>query len=136
MEDLLKLDACRSAHPLRLPVAREEVHTPLKWQEWDRSLAGHPDQRFRRYIVDGIKDGFRIGFDYSRSPPDPQLPLESTLGRGAPGDSEGLLGHRVQRREWGAPLDPAQFPAVHSSRFGVIPKSTPGEWRHVSPGGR
>ena len=25
-----------------------------------------PDQRFREYIVKGIKEGFRIGFDYSQ----------------------------------------------------------------------
>ena len=29
------------------------------------------------------------------------------------------------------PLDPAQFPFVHISRFGVIPKSTAGKWRLI-----
>ena len=28
-------------------------------------------------------------------------------------------------------LDPADYPQVHTSRFGVIPKSTPGKWRLI-----
>ena len=26
------------------------------------------------------------------------------------------------------PLDPAEYPQIHTSRFDVIPKSTPGKW--------
>ena len=29
------------------------------------------------------------------------------------------------------PLDPAEYPQVHTSRFGVIPNSTPGKWRLI-----
>ena len=29
------------------------------------------------------------------------------------------------------PLDPAQFPWVHTSRFGVIPKGSSGKWRLI-----
>ena len=28
-------------------------------------------------------------------------------------------------------LDPSSHPQVHTNRFGVIPKSTPGKWRLV-----
>ena len=28
-------------------------------------------------------------------------------------------------------LDPAEYPQVHTSRFGIIPKSTPGKWRLI-----
>ena len=64
MEDLMKLDACQSPQPIVLPQEMQEIWTPLHWQEWDRALEGHPDQRFRRYVVEGIKHGFRIGYDY------------------------------------------------------------------------
>ena len=31
---------------------------------WDGALAEHPDPRFRRYIIEGIRDGFRIRFNH------------------------------------------------------------------------
>ena len=38
------------------------------------------------------------------------------------------------------PFDPKQYPYIHTSRFGVIPKNTPGKWRLIvdlsSPEGR
>ena len=33
------------------------------------STRGHPDQEFARYIVEGIRSGFRIGFDGTRCKP-------------------------------------------------------------------
>ena len=67
MTDLLQLDACRPRVPTRLPPRMEEVHCPLPWREWDRSLATHPDRRFRAYIVDGLRHGFRVGFNYQQA---------------------------------------------------------------------
>ena len=29
------------------------------------------------------------------------------------------------------PFNPAEYPQIHTSRFGVIPKSTPGKWRLI-----
>lgn len=29
------------------------------------------------------------------------------------------------------PLDPEEYPFIHTNRFGVIPKSTPGKWRLI-----
>ena len=67
MEDLLQLDACHPLTPAYLPQGFQDVDTPLNWREWDHCLALHPDQQFQSYIGNGIRDGFRVGFDYSRS---------------------------------------------------------------------
>ena len=40
---------------------------PLPWQEWDRNLAFHLDQHFRAYIVEGLRHGFRVGFNYDHN---------------------------------------------------------------------
>ena len=56
MEDLLRLDRCRPLQPAHLSPALADVVTPLQWREWDRCLASHPDQRFREYVVGGIRD--------------------------------------------------------------------------------
>ncbi len=40
-----------------------QVNTPLKADKWESMLWDHPDQEFARYLVQGIKEGFHIGFD-------------------------------------------------------------------------
>ncbi len=41
------------------------VISPLHWTSWAEGLAKHPDREFADYLVQGIRDGFRIGFDYA-----------------------------------------------------------------------
>ena len=65
MKDLQVLDQCRATTPIRLPPALETVNMPLVWQQWESCLAAHPDRAYREYIVNGIRDGFRVGYDYS-----------------------------------------------------------------------
>ena len=62
MADLCQLEAARPNNPVSLPQQLLEVTTPLRWQEWDWRLAAYPDQRLRSYLVQDIKEGFRIGF--------------------------------------------------------------------------
>ncbi len=127
MEDLLEIDSCRPSCPIRLPQGMEVVISPLNWRVWERALARHPDNRFRKYIVEGIRNGFRVGFDYwvgvrvsltnmasAREHPevvDEYLAEECSSGR--------VLG----------PLNPEEWPFIHTSRFGVIPKGKPKEGR-------
>lgn len=65
MDDLRQLDACVPQAASRLPQAMVAVLTPLVWREWDRLLKRHPEQQFRSYIVEGIRTGFRVGFNYN-----------------------------------------------------------------------
>ncbi len=44
-----------------------QIGTPLIAPAWEEALAAHPDQSFARYICNGIKYGFRIGFDYAQA---------------------------------------------------------------------
>ena len=39
----------------------------LRFREWERALSSHPDRDLMKYMCDGIRDGFQIGFDYPRS---------------------------------------------------------------------
>lgn len=108
------------------------IHTPLVWQEWDRCLATHPDQRLRRYIVDGIRYGFRIGFEYTNGYNHTQGPRNNLpSAREHPEVVREYLANECSKGRVLGPLDPSQYPQVHTSRFGVIPKSTPGEWRLI-----
>ena len=40
------------------------IWTPLVLAQWELCLRKHPDEVFNRYILTGIREGFRIGFKY------------------------------------------------------------------------
>ena len=67
-EDLCGLDQCRW-RPGKGTVQERllGVCLPLNPEQWEVMLAKHPDKRFVDYLLEGIKDGFRIGFSCSKS---------------------------------------------------------------------
>ena len=125
MDDLVKLDACLPHLGTSIPEELRMVRTPLRWTEWDCQLRDHPDQKFREFIVNGIREGFRVGFDYSRRCKASRKNMPSAEER-AEVVCEYLQTEVAAGRVLG-PFDPADYPQIHTSRFGVIPKSTPGK---------
>ena len=130
MDDLMQLDACRPEVSNHLPPAMNEVVTPLSWQAWDSELAGHPDQRFREYVVNGLRYGFRVGFDYTHTS---CRKSDGNLAsvRNQPQIVRDYLAEECAQGRVMGPFDPGSLPQVHTNRFGVIPKSTPGKWRLI-----
>ena len=51
---------CRGTPPELLPII-----TPLKWDTWASALQSHPDQDFVTNIIEGLRFGFGIGFNYA-----------------------------------------------------------------------
>ncbi len=45
--------------------AEQDSNVTTAWPTWTKCLAEHPDRDFTDYIVQGIRDGFRIGLDYA-----------------------------------------------------------------------
>ena len=68
MDDLIHFESCRPERSTSSGKFFWSSNSPLQWQEWDVGLREHLDQRFCRYIVDGIREGFRIGLDVSVGP--------------------------------------------------------------------
>ena len=68
-EFLLELAAAVPFPSDHRSLVREEcgVFTPLRFQEWERALSSHSDRDLVKYVYDGIRDGFRVGFDYPGS---------------------------------------------------------------------
>lgn len=108
-----------------------EITTPLLSSVWEEELAEHPDQAFAAYVINGIKEGFRVGYDRSK----PLSPCSSNMVSAmqhpdAVSDylqQELLLNRMVV-------VPPAQVLRLHChiSPFGVIPKrAKPGKWRLI-----
>ena len=115
--------------PLALPVFSSPP--PLPVSAWRAYLANHPDQSFATYILNGLKDGFRIGFDRTRPLRSSRRNMKSALENKAVVDAyideETRLG-RLIRLPAASPLSLS----VHTSPFGVIPKKgRPGDWRLI-----
>ena len=97
---------------------------------WQRALADHPDGAFAKYIVRGLTDGFRVGFQYEeciiREHPanmkvaDPQVVTDY------------LRAEREANRVIVMSLEEATELGVHSSPIGIIPKKNkPNKWRLI-----
>ena len=119
---LLALARCTPLTARELPVSLREIITPLHWPAWEVALRGHPDREFAGLIVSGIRQGFRVGFDYHRF--DQLRPNRRNLGAAYDHPevvSDYLEDERTHRRIVG-PLVPSPAIPVHTSSFGVIPK--------------
>ena len=106
--------------------------TPLRADIWSKELTSHPVQLFCQYIIRGLREGFRVGFNYESSQlrakgcnlisasehpevVDDYLAVEKSVGR---------VGAIPQHLLSAIPL--------HISPFGVIPKKAkPGKWRLI-----
>ena len=104
------------------------MSTPLVWEEWDRALRNHPDQRFKDYIIGGIRHGFRLGFNYKTQCKAANRNMRSALERPQV-VSEYLAAECAEGRVLG-PLDPKEWKEVMVSSIGVIPKGSWG-WRLI-----
>ncbi len=123
LEDLLAIEACIPSIPWVLQAWREIV-TPLDWRVWDENLSTYPDQQLRRYIVDGIKGGFRIGFNYAHSLRSTERNMHSV--KSYPEAIEGYLAEECAAGRIIGPLPRESAPGVQVSRFGLIPQKPRG----------
>lgn len=121
--DLMAMRACTPITSRVYDADWSKVVTPLRALVWERKLASHPDREFAHWVCEGVREGFRLGFDYRRC-----------HCRSAGGNMRSVIEHRevvesyVQgEREAGRLLGPW----VQVSPFGVIPKKDPGKWRLI-----
>ena len=111
----------------RLRSGRSEP--PLVLGEWERSLRTHPYGAYRDYLLNGIKEGFRVGFQYdchacSRSKSNMVSASKN------PKVVEDYLTNEIRLWRVISPLELEAHPYVQSSRFGVIEKPhQPGKYR-------
>ena len=125
----MTLQRCVAAPPKPVPQALTGNTSPLDWQEWSRALAAHPDRRFAEYVSSGVRDGFRVGYDYSNTCAVAARNMQSA--RDHPEVVRVYLeDERAKGRVLG-PFQPDEVHGVHTSRFGVIPKRGQNKWRLI-----
>ena len=134
MADLLALDACRPPQiATALPQGVSDITTPLVVAAWESCLGAHPDQTFVSYLLEGLRHGFRIGYNYNNQ----CIPCWSNMKSASENPTvvdDYLRGELLLGR---IAIYPSS--ALHSgsplqlSPFGVIPKrGQPGKWRLIT----
>ena len=105
------------------------MSTPLNPEAWTSLLQSHPDRTFVEYLVQGTRQGFRLGFGYGEV----QLRSASRNMRSAEDNAEVVEQYLAKECGLGRVVGPlALDDSVHVSRFGVIPKPhQPGKWRLI-----
>ena len=126
--DLLAPDTCRPQGDCTHLILSRIVSTPLHVGIWSQELSNHPDKIYTQYILQGIKNGFRIGFDrgqyiYSAS---------GNLRVEKPEVVSDYLNREVSlKRMWKVPVTVCPK-EVHISPMGIIPKKNkPNKWRLI-----
>ena len=66
-QGLWLLEGCRRPGSLKTLTCLSASTTGLDWRAWQDSLSLHPDRWLADYVVQGIQNRFRIGFDYRRT---------------------------------------------------------------------
>ncbi len=124
---LLELERRSEGSSSRVLSGAEEVVTPLVWQRWEAELTEHPDREWARFLVRGIRDGFRVGHE-QRS-----VTLVERRGAMFEAKKHGVIVEEYLRKEvqekrvW-----KVNDEGVQCSPFRVIPKKgKPGRWRLI-----
>jgi len=109
-------------------VLQHSTYSPLNLFRWRLLLADHPDTRFKRFILEGIKSGFQIGFNRHK----PLKPATHNM----PSEVPSIVSEYLQREMSLArivKLSPYfQHPGAQISPLGIVPKKNkPGKWRLI-----
>lgn len=128
--DLLALHTFAGTSTCRLPSHLQVINTPLIFEAWERLLVNHPDLEYVDYILSGIRDGFRIGFNSSQPLACSKRNMPSAYEHADVIDRQ--LAKDCEQGFALGPFSPFAMPYIHISRIGVIPKRhQPGKWRII-----
>ena len=114
MSDLVALNNKIPLNPLKPIPELQTIKTPLKLEVWGEALSNHPDYGFAHYILEGVYNGFRIGFDYTSCTTTPAMGNMLSAAQHADVISEYLKRECAEGRILG-PLYPANVPFVQVS---------------------
>ena len=115
---------CRSNLP-RLLSTTNRLHNSgnagsINPDSWVVLLAEHPDRAFAGYVTQGLREGFRIGFQWDSPLASATRNMHSTRLRPA-----AISGYIADERSKGRMLGPLPLtwrPRLQVNRFGLIPK--------------
>ena len=101
------------------PLAPVHLVSPLQLSQFQAELHNYPDQAAAAYVLDGLREGFHIGFEASSV----SLQSASSNMRSAldhPSIIDDYLETDVSCGRVAGPFTNSPFPDLHNNRFGVF----------------
>lgn len=104
--------------------------SPLNCARFQTELKNHPDKQWVHFVLQGVREGFKLGFN-------PSLQLKPTnknkvSARQHAKVIDSYLDNEVRRGRVAGPFDSPPIVPLQISSFGVIPKKgQPGKWRLI-----
>lgn len=131
MEDLLALDTCHPFRPAPFHPARvSSILPPLPVEAWRVHLSTHPDRRFVDYTLQGLSEGFRVGFDHTHQTRPSDRNMKSAYVNCSVVSRYIAEELKHNRLLW-FPVPQPWTEGVHLSPFGVILKKSSNKWRLI-----
>ena len=107
------------------------ISTPLVLSHWDHALATYPNRDFADFFLQGISQGFRIGFSYGLTHLKPSK-LNLKGAHSHHNVVNDYLQTEINLNRVAGPFPSSLLPSCQISRFGVIPKNLqPGKWQLI-----
>ena len=100
----------------------QRISSPLleRLPRWRQALAGHPDQAFTLYVLNGIEHGFRVGFAHDRPLVSASSNMRSAMLH--PSVVNNYIDTELRGGRMAGPFPPGSVPGLHINRTGVVPK--------------
>ena len=106
------------------------INTPLQLEHWVSALEHHPDNELRAYLLKGIENGFKVGFDYAHPLTTSARNMTSAINHPSV-VHEYLDKECVEGRVLGS-MPTATAANIQINSFGVIPKKhQENKWRLI-----
>ena len=114
-----------------VPTVAQTVSTPLDLSAWCYFLRGYPDRDLVHFFLQGLSEGFRVGFDYQHTVlKSARQNLACAISH--PTVVDEYLQIEVKLSRVAGPLSSSNLQEIHYSRFGVIPKNHQhNKWRLI-----
>ena len=120
LEKWLKIPAACTVAP-KIPPSACVISTPLSLPTWTDMLATHPNQQLIHFFLEGITNGFRLGFSHTQ-PTLKSARKNLPAATAHPDIVMKYLQHEISLKRVVGPFSRTLLPDIHVSRFGVIPK--------------
>lgn len=96
-------------------------------EQFALGLENHPNQPQVSFVPEGLRKGFRLGYNYPRKLKSSSSNKPSAYAH--PEIVDAYLANEVSPGRVAGPFDSPPLPGLHISSFGVVPeKGQPGKW--------
>ena len=108
-------------HPHRF-LSQHNRYTPLIFTTWQQALLQYPNQQLVQFFLQGISQGFRIGYSYHTGTT-LKAARKNLLGaRQHPQVVDEYLSKELSHNRIAGPYSKSKLSSIQINRFGVIPK--------------